>query len=57
MKIPIAMGTRSDAVKMAPIVRAIRNWPEACDGRLCATEQHRWVAEGGEPLKAVHAVH
>ncbi len=57
MKVLVGMGTWPEAVKMAPIVKAIGNRPEAPDGRLCATEQRCWVAEGGEPLRAVHAVH
>ncbi|HET6845607.1 MAG TPA: UDP-N-acetylglucosamine 2-epimerase (non-hydrolyzing), partial [Anaerolineales bacterium] len=40
MKILSVVGTRPEAVKMAPVVRALKLHPEI-DSRLCVTAQHR----------------
>ena len=40
MKVLVVMGTRPEAIKMAPVVFALRN-SEGFDGRVCLTAQHR----------------
>ncbi len=40
MKLLIVVGTRPEAIKMAPVVRRLREEP-GCEVRLCATAQHR----------------
>ncbi len=40
-KILLAVGTRPEALKLAPVVHALRARPEAFDVKLCATGQHR----------------
>jgi UDP-N-acetylglucosamine 2-epimerase (non-hydrolysing) len=37
----VVVGTRPEAIKMAPVVRRLRRDPGACDVMLCATAQHR----------------
>ncbi len=34
-------GTRPEAIKMAPVVKALRTYPESIDCRVCVTAQHR----------------
>ncbi len=41
MKVMIVIGTRPEAIKMAPVVKAMRYRPEMFNCRLCATAQHR----------------
>jgi UDP-N-acetylglucosamine 2-epimerase (non-hydrolysing) len=40
VKVLVVMGTRPEAIKMAPVVFALRN-TEGFDGRVCLTAQHR----------------
>lgn len=41
MKILLIFGTRPEAIKMAPIIEAMRQQPECFDVRICVTAQHR----------------
>jgi UDP-N-acetylglucosamine 2-epimerase (non-hydrolysing) len=41
LRVLVVMGTRPEAIKMAPVVRALQARPEAFDARVCATAQHR----------------
>ena len=41
MKVLIAAGTRPEAIKLAPVVQALRRGPRSADTLLCATGQHR----------------
>jgi len=40
VKVLVVMGTRPEAIKMAPVVFALKN-SEGFDGRVCLTAQHR----------------
>ncbi|HEY0771715.1 MAG TPA: UDP-N-acetylglucosamine 2-epimerase (non-hydrolyzing) [Sphingobacteriaceae bacterium] len=40
-KVLIVFGTRPEAIKMAPLVRAFQGKPELFDTRVCVTAQHR----------------
>ncbi|MCO7519278.1 MULTISPECIES: UDP-N-acetylglucosamine 2-epimerase (non-hydrolyzing) [unclassified Pseudomonas] len=40
----MVFGTRPEAIKMAPLARVLRNWPEV-DLRICSTGQHREMLE------------
>ena len=40
-KILLAIGTRPEALKLSPVVYALRARPEAFEARVCATGQHR----------------
>jgi len=40
-KILIVFGTRPEAIKMAPLVKAFLKHPDAFDTKLCVTAQHR----------------
>jgi UDP-N-acetylglucosamine 2-epimerase (non-hydrolysing) len=46
----VVLGTRPEAVKMAPVIRALKQLPAMADGRLrvcvCATGQHREMLDG-----------
>lgn len=35
------VGTRPEAIKMAPVVLEFRRYPELCDSLLISTGQHR----------------
>lgn len=39
-KVLLVFGTRPEAIKMAPVVKALKNTPEV-DARVCVTAQHR----------------
>jgi UDP-N-acetylglucosamine 2-epimerase (non-hydrolysing) len=41
LRILVVFGTRPEAIKMAPVVLALKARPEACTVRTCATAQHR----------------
>ena len=39
------MGTRPEAIKVAPVIRALRSFPDRFDTRVIATAQHRRLAD------------
>lgn len=41
MKVLVVVGTRPEAIKMAPVIRALREQPGQFDTGLCLTAQHR----------------
>lgn len=41
MRVLIAMGTRPEAIKMAPVALALARRPDVFDTRICLTGQHR----------------
>ena len=45
MKILVAYGTRPEAIKMAPVIRALRARPEIFEVTVCATAQHRQMLD------------
>lgn len=40
-RVLVVFGTRPEAIKMAPVVRALQARPDGCTVRTCATAQHR----------------
>lgn len=40
-KLLVVFGTRPEAIKMAPLVRALQSEPQLFDTRVCVTAQHR----------------
>ena len=40
-KILIVFGTRPEAIKMAPLVKSFKKYPELFDTKVCVTAQHR----------------
>lgn len=40
-KILVVFGTRPEAIKMAPLVKAFQKYPEKFDTKICITAQHR----------------
>jgi UDP-N-acetylglucosamine 2-epimerase (non-hydrolysing) len=41
MKVLVVLGTRPEAIKLAPIVRVLREDPQHFDVKVCVTGQHR----------------
>ena len=41
MKVVVVIGTRPEAIKLAPIVRILREDPKHFDVKVCVTGQHR----------------
>lgn len=41
LKVLVIIGTRPEAIKMAPVVKELRKWPESICPIVCATGQHR----------------
>lgn len=41
MNVLVVAGTRPEAIKMAPVLQALRRRPDQFDARLCLTGQHR----------------
>ena len=40
-RVLVALGTRPEAIKLAPVMRQLKNAPDAFEARLCVTAQHR----------------
>ena len=40
-KVLVVFGTRPEAIKLAPVILALRGRPKAFDTRVCLTGQHR----------------
>ena len=40
-RVLLIFGTRPEAIKLAPVVRRLRQWPERFETRVAATAQHR----------------
>lgn len=45
MKILVVFGTRPEAIKMAPVVLALKNRPQDFDVKVCVTAQHRQMLD------------
>jgi UDP-N-acetylglucosamine 2-epimerase (non-hydrolysing) len=45
LRVLVVIGTRPEAIKMAPIVSALRQQPECCVSRVCVTGQHRQMLD------------
>ncbi|WP_404827040.1 non-hydrolyzing UDP-N-acetylglucosamine 2-epimerase [Desulfuromonas versatilis] len=45
MKVLSVFGTRPEAIKMAPVVKALRDHPECFDSLVCVTAQHRHMLD------------
>ncbi len=45
IKVLIIFGTRPEAVKMAPIVKALKKNPDAFVSKICVTAQHRYMLD------------
>jgi UDP-N-acetylglucosamine 2-epimerase (non-hydrolysing) len=41
LKVMTIMGTRPEAIKMAPVIKALANYPENVESIVCVTGQHR----------------
>ncbi len=44
-KVMVVFGTRPEAIKMAPVIRALRNRPSEFDLKVCSTGQHRQMLD------------
>lgn len=55
LKIMVVIGTRPEAIKMAPVVRAIQAVPELMQPIVCVTGQHREMLDQVLNLFAIHA--
>jgi len=44
-KVLVFLGTRPEAIKLAPVVRALRERPEQFSTRVCSTGQHREMVQ------------
>jgi UDP-N-acetylglucosamine 2-epimerase len=45
MKILVVIGTRPEAIKMAPVIRALQSIPDQADVLVCSTGQHRQMLD------------
>ena len=45
LRVMVVFGTRPEAVKMAPVVRALRNRNDRAETIVCATGQHRQMLD------------
>lgn len=41
IKVLTVIGTRPEAIKLAPVIRQFRRFPETFDSKVCVTHQHR----------------
>ena len=44
-KVLIVLGTRPEAIKMAPLVKAFEKYPNQFDTKVCVTAQHRQMLD------------
>jgi len=44
-RVAVIIGTRPEAIKLAPVVRELRRFPDRFDARVIATAQHRQLAD------------
>jgi UDP-N-acetylglucosamine 2-epimerase (non-hydrolysing) len=56
-KILSIFGTRPEAIKMAPVIRSLRENPQAFDARVCVTAQHRQMLDPVLRLFGIEADH
>ena len=45
LKVLSIIGTRPEAIKMAPVIKELEKYPEAVDSRVCVTAQHREILD------------
>ena len=50
LKVLSVFGTRPEAIKMAPVIRAMARRPDAFESRVCVTAQHRSMLESAMRL-------
>ena len=41
MKVLVVFGTRPEAIKMAPVIRELKKYPDQVECKVCVTAQHR----------------
>ena len=41
IKVLSIFGTRPEAIKMAPVIQELENYPELIESKICVTAQHR----------------
>jgi UDP-N-acetylglucosamine 2-epimerase (non-hydrolysing) len=56
-KILSIFGTRPEAIKMAPVIRRLRENPQAFESRVCVTAQHRQMLDPVLRLFGIEADH
>lgn len=54
LKVLFIFGTRPEAVKMAPIIKAMENLPEYFSWRICVTAQHREMLDDVLKVFKIH---
>jgi UDP-N-acetylglucosamine 2-epimerase len=54
-RILVVYGTRPEAIKLAPVVRALRDRPERCVVTVCTTAQHRELTDQVERVLGLTA--
>jgi len=54
MNVLVVMGTRPEAIKMAPVVNALRSRRDRFDVRVCLTAQHRELLDQAIDLFRIH---
>jgi UDP-N-acetylglucosamine 2-epimerase (non-hydrolysing) len=48
------LGTRPEAIKLAPVIRELQRWPRKLQSTLCVTAQHRELLDGALETFGVH---
>ena len=46
-KVLIIFGTRPEAIKMAPLVKEFKKFPNIFETKVCVTAQHRHILDQG----------
>ena len=42
-KVMIVFGTRPEGIKMAPVIKELKRFPEKFEVKVCSTGQHRVI--------------
>ena len=54
-RILVVYGTRPEAIKLAPVVRALQDRPGQCAVTVCTTAQHRELTDQAERVLGLNA--
>ncbi len=53
IKVLTVLGTRPEAIKLAPVIRQLQHYPETFDSKVCITHQHRELLD---PMLALFGI-
>lgn len=55
IKVLTVLGTRPEAIKLAPVIRQLERYPDTFESKVCVTHQHRELLDPMLELFGIHA--